>query len=126
LADVYAYLENFDESDATKNMAIDMGWLPKEDGFKGAVSCGYAKFPNHSYADNHKDKDKRGKNYYSCECKWPFEYYVVKNEDGKVIKSTKNIEELAGEENIETRQWQGCPKWTNKIEYKEWLEENSQ
>jgi hypothetical protein len=126
LADVYEHLENFDEESATEHYAMDDGWLNKEKGFKGAAMCGYGKFPDHRYSESHKDPNKRGQPYYVCECAFPFQYFVALDEDGKILASSKDIGELSGYKNIDTRYYSGCPRKTNTPEFQNWLKSQSE
>ena len=89
LEHINEYINNFDEKSATANFAIDSEknkWMCQVGGWK-------------------------------CPYKDPYEYYVKVNENGEVVESSldgnfKNNSEFK----IEKRQYQGCPKWTNKKE----------
>lgn len=120
LADMYERMSNFSEDDAFSNLAYDKGY-PKDGTFSGAMCCGYAKYPNHKYPEKHKDPEKRGKPYFSCMCAFPFEYYVALNENGEIVKSSKNEQDLAKYERVEKKYWQGCPRKTNTKEFEEWV-----
>lgn len=124
LSDMYFKLKNFSEDDALENLAYDKGYLPKEAGFAGRTSCGYAKWPGHSYSERHKDPEKRGRPYFSCPYKFGFSYFVAVDDNGEIIKTSKDKGELSEFENIEEREWKGCPRWTDTKEYQGWLQNN--
>jgi len=89
LEHINEYVNNFDEKSAAANFAIDSEknkWMCQVGGWK-------------------------------CPYKDPYEYYVKLNQDGEVVESSldgnfKNNSKFK----IEKRQYQGCPKWTNKKE----------
>ena len=114
LSDLYLYLKDFDELNMYDNMAADKGY-PKDGTFSGSIVCGYGKYPGHSYSDTHKNIEKRGKPYYVCSEKWPYDYWILKDDEGTILKSTRDIDQSL----VEKRSWNGCPKFTNSIEYLE-------
>ena len=114
LEEIQLSLENFDEEDAYKHFAYSDGWPAKGEGFKGAALCGYGKFPGHSYADNHKDPDKRGKEYWVCAHKWPVDYYAL-IEGEEIIQTSfekKDLKKKKGQV-IKKMNYSGCPKFNN-------------
>ena len=121
LSDLYVYLKNFDELNMYDNMAADKGY-PKDGTFSGSIVCGYGKYPGHSYSDTHKNVEKRGKPYYVCSEKWPYDYWILKDEDGNIVKSTRDEEDFKDKDQslVEKKSWQGCPKFTNSVDFLEW------
>lgn len=100
---VYTLINNYSEENAHSNFAANQPYAKEDDGFKGPISCGYAKHPGHI-------KPSTGLPYWVCEYKWAYDYYVLLNEDGKVLKSTKDKAELDGlEGSVEKRRYDGCP-----------------
>ena len=88
LEQVYKVINNFSEKDSVSNFAIDGGWKTK-------WMCGPTK------------------SGWECPLKHSFEYYVLKNNRGKVIKSSlKNdlVTEKKGQK-IEKLKCDGCPKF---------------
>jgi hypothetical protein len=83
-------ISNFSEEDAKSNFATDNGhrWL-----------CGPAK------------------SGWICPLHKPYDYYVLKDKKGKVIKSAFKEEELTADESkgqkIEVIHYEGCPKFNN-------------
>ena len=121
LSDLYLYLKQFDELNMYDNMAIDKGYT-KDGTFSGALVCGYGKYPGHAYSDTHKNKEKRGKPYYVCSEKWPYDYWAIKNEEGKIIKTTRDESYIKDIDDkfLEKKHWEGCPKFTQSVDYIEW------
>ena len=96
LEQVYDSINNFSEKDSVSNFAIDGGWKTK-------WMCGPTK------------------NGWECPLKHPYEYYVLKNNRGKVIKSSLEnnlIIEKKGQK-IEKLKYEGCPKFQNVEEQSE-------
>lgn len=111
LTDIQSYLNNFDEKDAVSNLAANQPYAT--DGtFTGPVSCGYAKKPGQLKKD--------GSPMWYCNYKFPFDYYVLKDKDGNLIKSVKEEDEYklvadkSSGEYIEKLHYEGCPKFTVK------------
>ena len=108
LTDIQSYLDNFDEDCATSNFAADQPYAT--DGtFSGPISCGYAKYPGHLKKD--------GSLMWHCNYKFPFDYWILKDADGKIIQSVKDGEEyklVANEsegEVVQKLHYEGCPKF---------------
>jgi hypothetical protein len=99
---LYSYLDSFNESDAKKGFAYDLGYPKKEEGFCKRLACGYASYP--------KQRKKDGSEYFNCSAKFPFKYWH-RIKDGKVIESSKEpLVANEGEEVVE-KFYSGCPKW---------------
>jgi hypothetical protein len=89
LEHINEYINNFDENSAKANFAID----------------------------NQKNKWMCGIGSWVCPYKAPYDYYVKINEHGQIIETSlkndfKNIDGFK----IETRKYEGCPKFDNKQE----------
>ena len=114
MTEVQEVIDNFTEEDGKKNFAADKGYLPKEEGFAGRLVCGYAKFPGHAKKD--------GTPYYYCKFKFPFQYFEVLDEEGKLKYTVRQEDEEAVEKMMETednwqlKQYSGCPRFNTKKE----------
>ena len=103
LEHVYTIINNFSEEDAHKNFSKNHPWPKDDEGFKGPLACGYGKYPGHI-------KPKTGLPYWVCDHKWSYDYWVLLDENGKVLKSVKDEKELEGLEGVvEKRHYDGCP-----------------
>jgi ATP-dependent helicase/DNAse subunit B len=100
LAYVQKRVDNFSEEDARKNFAFDQ---EGKEGFKGKLMCGFAKTKG--------EKKKDGTPKWSCPFKFSFKYFVLKNKDGKTIKSSfeNDFKPEEGEKVLELF-YTGCPK----------------
>lgn len=113
LAGVFNIINNFTELDSTTNLPAYEKYPPPEDGFVGPLLCGYGKYPGHI-------KPATGLPYWVCEYKWPYDYYALLDEKGKVLKVSKDEEELQGIEGIvEKRHHEGCPAHKPNLKLKE-------
>ena len=108
LAQCYEIINNFDEDKAESNYAADKPWPTKAQGFKGPLSCGFAK---------HKGQLKKdGNPMWHCPFKFDFEYYALVNQDGEVVKTAfdkkdlKKLPKHKGHEKIEKMHYEGCPR----------------
>ena len=102
LEHIYKIINNFTEETAHSNFASNQSFPKKEEGFKGPLNCGFAKTPDQLKKD--------GTPMWYCEYKFAYDYYVLLNENGKALKSTKEEEELKGlEGTVEKRHYEGCP-----------------
>lgn len=115
LTDIQAYLDNFNEEDAVSNFAGAQGY-PSDGTFGGPLMCGK---DGYKISKGSPMLDKEGNPIvaYICPYRKPLTYYVIKNLDGKIIKSVfeehkdslkPNIEDG---EYIEEIQYNGCPHW---------------
>lgn len=111
LTEIQSYLDNFDYSTACSNFAADQPF-PEDKSFSGPLSCGFAKKPGQLKKD--------GTPMWHCNYKFPFNYYVLKDSSGSILKSAKEGEEykLIADENegeyIEKMHYEGCPKFNVK------------
>ncbi|NJO61246.1 MAG: PD-(D/E)XK nuclease family protein [Richelia sp. RM2_1_2] len=109
LGEVQKKISNFTREDAISNFAYDQQYPKKdqngESDFSGPIMCGRAKFPGQLKRD--------GNPMWYCPFKFPFEYYVLIDSDGKLLKSSFKKEELDKGENltIKKRKYNGCPRF---------------
>lgn len=103
LTEIQQLVDNFNERAAKSNLAYDKGYLPKEDGFAGRLVCGRADSPDAVKKD--------GSAAWFCPCKFKFNYFVLLDKKGKIIKSSKNKKDLKPDkgQKIEERRYGGCP-----------------
>jgi hypothetical protein len=112
-----SYLKDFDMEKGKSNFAYDVGYLDSGEGFKGRALCGRSKYEGQLKKD--------GNEMWSCDFKWPREYYALTVSD-KVVETFKTREEaeiakkrLRNDKenlNIEKRRYNGCPKF-NRISF---------
>ena len=97
---------SFTEKEAKSSYAADMPDVKNE--FKGRVMCGRAKNKGHLKKD--------GKPMWHCPFKFDFEYYVIINEKGDIVKSAFEREDLpsslAEGQIVEKRDYKGCPRYS--------------
>lgn len=113
LSDLFKKINNFGEKDAYENFAKDNG---------GHFLCG-----GERGFQEIKDK-KTGQKTVTSQPKWqcphkdPYDFYVLSDKDGKVLKSVRDQEDLKpseeqkgalmmGDLKIEKRHYTGCPAW---------------
>lgn len=103
LADLYKIINNFTEEDAKANYAAHQPY-PPDKVFGGPLSCGFAKQPGQLKKD--------GSVMWHCSFKFPFDYHVLLDENGKQLKISKEKSELGkpkSGQKIELRHYGGCP-----------------
>jgi hypothetical protein len=99
LAHVQDKIDNFTEEDAHKNFALNQKDV---EGFRGKLMCGFANKPG--------ELKKDGTPKYVCPYKFPFKYFVLKDKDGKTLKSSKtNDFKLKEGEKVIELEYNGCP-----------------
>lgn len=115
LTGIQQYLENFSEEDAISNFAATKGY-PSDGTFGGPLMCGkdgYKIYRGEPMLDSNGNKVVA----YICPYRKPVDYAVLKNANGKIIKSvfiedkdtlTPNTEEG---EVVEDMHYSGCPHW---------------
>jgi len=100
LAYIQKIVNNFSEEDARSNFAFDQ---KNVQGFKGQLMCGFCK--------SRGEKKKDGNPKWSCQYKFPFKYYVLKNANGKTIKSSfENDLKPKEDEKVLELDYTGCPR----------------
>ncbi len=103
LEQIYKQISNFTKEDAESNFAADKP-IPKE-GFSGKLMCGFATYPG--------QLKKNGDLMWHCPYKFSFDYYALKNKDGKVLKTKfENKFSPKDGETVEKMKYDGCPKHT--------------
>lgn len=101
---IYKMVLNFKEPTemTPENFATFKPRPKKGEGFKGPLNCGFAKYPGQLKKD--------GNLMWHCEHKFAYDYYVALDEEGNVIKSSKEEEDLTKSSGkIEKRRYEGCP-----------------
>jgi len=118
LTEIQTFLDNFDEEDAVSNFAGAQGY-PSDGTFGGPLMCGK---DGYKISKGSPLLDKNGEPIvaYICSYRKPMDYFVVKNKDGKIIKSvfssqkdTLSCREDEGEY-IEEMHYSGCPYWNRE------------
>lgn len=107
LANLYPLLRDLDFKGAISNLAADKPYSTKND-FSGPLVCGRAKKAG--------DLKKDGSPMYYCNFKFKFDYYVIKNDKGAVIKSSMKkdiIPNIQNGETLETMSYNGCPAFNS-------------
>lgn len=103
-------LNNFGEKEAYSNFASKQDF-PKK-GFGGPLQCGFAKYKGQLKKD--------GSVMWHCPCKFDFEYYALLDEEGEVIQSSLNKEDLEDKKKedyfIVKKNYKGCPMFIKTIE----------
>ena len=120
LTQIQKFLDDFDEEDAVSNFAAPQNY-PSDGSFGGPLMCGkdgYKIYRGKPLLDKEGNKVVA----YICSYRKPLDYYVLKNKDGKIIKSvfTENKDSLtpnlkAGE-TLELVKYSGCPYWNKTSE----------
>jgi hypothetical protein len=120
LTDIQKYLDNFDEEDAVSNFAGAQGY-PSDGSFGGPLMCGK---DGYKISKGKPLLDKNGEPIvaYICAHRKPLTYYVIKNIDGKIIKSAfeKDKDTLIPNEDkleyVQKIEYKGCPYWNKPKE----------
>lgn len=98
-------INNFDQKAARSNFAADQP-MEKGGGFKGPIVCGFAKEKGQLKKD--------GTLMWHCPVKFAFSYYVLKNENGEVVKSSFEDDLSPGKsETVEKLSYPGCPRFSS-------------
>ncbi len=85
LENVYKQIENFTAADILRWPAKKMP-LPKTgEGFKGPLLCGWA---GRGFVQSPTQLKKNGDKMFHCEYRFPFEYYALCDEEGKVLRTS--------------------------------------
>ena len=102
LEHVFKLINNYDEHKAKSNFAAHQPFPKKEEGFKGPLNCGFAKYPGQLKKD--------GTPMWHCEHKFAFDYYACIDEKGKQIASSKNKDDVINlNGKIVKKHYAGCP-----------------
>lgn len=110
LTEVQRVIDSFDEKSALADMARDKGFTK---GFGGIIMCG----KNVNFAGELKED---GKPKWHCPLKFPFEYYEVKDKNGKTLKtySLDDADKIVYKEEegeaLFLSKYAGCPAWKKK------------
>lgn len=107
LTELQQQVNHFGEEDAKTNYAYHQGFPEKEEGFTKRLLCGFNKFKG--------QKKKDGSVMWGCACKWPMEYYEVKNTEGELIRGLHLTEKDKARKyrqqgfSVKKKKYQGCP-----------------
>ena len=119
LTEIQKFIDNFDEETAQSNFAGAQGY-PSDGTFGGPLMCGKDGF---KISKGQPVLDKAGNPIvaYICPHRKPLDYYVLKDQSGKIIKSAfkDNKDSLVAKEGqtIELMEYGGCPYWNKpKVE----------
>lgn len=106
LSQYQQYADSFDDKKALSNMAANQG-MPKQ-GFSGRLLCGFASKPG--------ELKKDGNPKWHCAYKFPFDYYILVDKEGKQIKSAFSkvdlLPFLKEGMTVKKMKYGGCPSWT--------------
>lgn len=115
LTEIQKIINEFNSDDAGSNLAYNKGFPLPEEGFSKRLLCGFADYPGHLKKD--------GSLRWHCPFKFEFDYYILLDDSGEIIKTSKNKEELKKlkKENagsiIESKNYGGCPAFVKKKNY---------
>tara|TARA_R110000824_G_scaffold86593_4_gene214162 strand:+ start:4390 stop:5175 length:786 start_codon:yes stop_codon:yes gene_type:complete len=125
LTQIQKYIDGFDEYDAVSNFAANQypnnRGYPPDGSFGGLLACGkdgYKIFKKKPLLDKEGNKVPA----YICPYRKPLEYYVIKDSDGRIIKSAPKDKKSALSpdsskgETLELFNYSGCPHWNQKRE----------
>lgn len=113
-------IDNFSEEVATYNLAATKGF-PSDGSFGGVLSCGKICRTNRA-GEPKFDENGKLMPVFICEYRRPQEYYIMKNEEGKIVKSIpaskeEQVKELSKQNpnwTVEYKFYEGCPYWAEK------------
>ena len=114
LTEIQNYIDNFTELDGKSKYAAQQDY-PKDGTFGGPLACGregYKKRKGEYLLDDNGDKIPN----FICSYRRPFNYFVVLNKSGKIIRSAfeeQDIGEIKESQTIESRYYSGCPYWND-------------
>ena len=105
LEGIYKQMESFNEGTSESNLAANQPFPAKDEGFKGPLQCGFAKRPGQLKKD--------GSVMWHCAFKFPYDYYIIEDKNGKQIASSKDEKELKAKkkrgQKITKKHYGGCP-----------------
>lgn len=118
LTEIQNFLDNFDEDDAVANFAGAQSY-PSDGTFGGPLMCGK---DGYKISKGSPLLDKEGNPIvaYICPYRKPMDYLVIKNKDGKIIKSffTSQKGDFSPNESegeyLEQLHYEGCPYWNRE------------
>lgn len=115
LTEIQRVIDNFDEEQAHSNFAGAQPY-PSDGTFGGPLACGKDGFKM-SRGQPVLDKNGDPIKAFICSFRKPFDYYVLKNKDGSIIKTAfkddlKSLEDIKNSgDTIELTSYKGCPYW---------------
>lgn len=116
LTEIQKVIDNFNEEAAHSNFAGAQSY-PSDGTFGGPLACGKDGFKM-SRGQPVLDKNGDPIPAFICSFRKPFNYYALKNVDGKIIKTSfpEDLHELQKIQSdgdvIEEMEYKGCPYWT--------------
>jgi hypothetical protein len=102
----YKQINNFDYEQAISNFAVDQGYPTKNEGFCKNLKCGRAEYPGHLKKD--------GSIMWHCSFKFPFEYFVVKDQKGDIVRTELHSEavmDIPDDHSVSIMKYLGCPRF---------------
>lgn len=109
LTGMQTYLDNFSEKDSRGNLAAKQPF-PSDNSFSGPLQCGFAKTKGQLKKD--------GTPMWHCPFKWGFDYFVVLNKEGKILKSYNEADfdpsVVEKSQTFEKRHYLGCPAFNRQ------------
>jgi hypothetical protein len=118
LTEAQSFIDGFSENDAVNNLAAKQKY-PSDGTFGGPLACGKDGFKM-SRGNPVLDDNGEPIKAFICAFRKPFNYYVLLDKKGKVLKSVfeEDKHELfadeSGGEKIEERNYNGCPHWNRE------------
>lgn len=115
LSEIQNVIDNFNEETAHSNFAGEQPY-PSDGTFGGPLACGKDGFKM-SRGQPVLDKDGNPTPAFICSFRKPFDYYVLYNDERKIIKTAfkddlDTLEKLKKDtDSIELRTYEGCPYW---------------
>lgn len=109
LEDAQRIIDNFTEETGRSNFASKQKFTSGK-GFKGPLMCGWA---GRGFVTSPTQRKKDGSLMFHCPYRFPFKYFALCNQDGEVIRSSKERSELTPNEEkgefVIEKKYGGCP-----------------
>jgi hypothetical protein len=111
------YLNNFTEEDAKSGYAATRSY-PADGTFGGPLACGKEGFKK-SRGEHVLDKEGNKIPNFICDCRLPFEYYELQDENGSIIECFKHRPETAidTKHKLLKKKYTGCPHFFEKNDF---------
>jgi len=112
-------VNNFNYQLAVSNFAVDQGYPSKEEGFCKNLKCGRAEYPGQLKKD--------GSLMWHCPFKFPFEYFVVKDQKGDILRSelhSESVLDVPDGHSVSIMKYLGCPRFRKDEFLKDDLDES--
>lgn len=104
-------VDSFTEDKAQQNLAAEKGFPTENEGFCKKLLCGFASKPGQLKKD--------GTPMWYCPQKFPFDYYVLVDKNGKIKYSAFTVAELPVKPDLkmEARSYLGCPSFSKRNKF---------